>query len=48
MWTRSLTVDQASRPMTERHRLNHRLHWNVNSARGYERLIDLGIARVAR
>jgi hypothetical protein len=48
MWTRSLTVDQASRPMMERHRLNHCLRWNVNSARGYERLIGLVIARVAR
>jgi hypothetical protein len=28
--------------------LNHRLRWNVSSARGYERLIDLVIARVAR
>jgi hypothetical protein len=28
--------------------LDHRLRWNVSSARGYERLIDLVIARVAR
>jgi hypothetical protein len=28
--------------------LNHRLRWNVSSTRGYERLIDLVIARVAR
>ena len=28
--------------------LNHRLRWNVNSARGYERPVDLVIARAAR
>jgi hypothetical protein len=72
MWTRSLTVDQASRPRIERlsagwherhglplrgrrclasmdvESLNYRLRRNVNSARGYERPIDLVIARTAR
>lgn len=28
--------------------LNHRLHRNINSARGYERLIDLVVERSAQ